>query len=69
MYVWLCLSVYISCIPGAYRNQKKVLDPSGTGITNSCELPWGCWELKLGPLEEQPVFLTTESSQKSQIVY
>lgn len=21
----------------------------------SCELPWECWELNLGPLEEEPV--------------
>lgn len=32
----------------------------GTGITESSELPCGCWQLKLGPLEEQPVFLTSE---------
>lgn len=25
---------------------------------------FGCWELKLGPLQEQPVFLTTEQSPK-----
>ena len=24
----------------------------------SCELPCRCWELHLGPLEKQPVFLT-----------
>lgn len=29
----------------------------GTGVTDSCELPWGCWELNPGPLEEQLVFL------------
>ena len=23
--------------------------------------PWGCWELNSGPLEEQPMFLTTET--------
>ena len=30
----------------------------------SCELPCGCWELNLGPLEEQSVLLTTESSHQ-----
>jgi hypothetical protein len=36
---------------------------SDVGVTDSCELPCGCWELNLGgPLEEQPVLLTTESS-------
>jgi hypothetical protein len=33
-----------------------------TGVTDSCELPCGCWELSLGPLEDQPVPLTTEPS-------
>jgi hypothetical protein len=34
------------------------LDP----ITDDCEPLCGCWELNLGPMEEQPVFLTAESS-------
>ena len=34
----------------------------GTGIKDSCELPCGYWELNSGPLEEQPVLLTTEPS-------
>jgi hypothetical protein len=29
-----------------------------TGVTESCELPGGCWELNPGPLETQPVLLT-----------
>lgn len=33
-----------------------------TGVKNSCKLPYGCWALNLGPLKEQPVFLTTEPS-------
>ena len=35
---------------------------SGTGVTDSCELPCGYWKLKLDPLEELPVLLTTEPS-------
>ena len=31
-------------------------------FTDSCELPRGCWELNLGPLEEQSVLLTPEPS-------
>jgi hypothetical protein len=31
-------------------------------VTDSCELPCGCWELNPDPLEEQPVFLSTEPS-------
>ena len=31
-------------------------------MTDGCEPPCGCWELNVGPLEEQPVLLTTEPS-------
>ena len=34
----------------------------GTGFSDSCELPCGCWELNPGPLEEQSVLLTAEPS-------
>ena len=39
---------------------------SGMGVTDSCELPYGCWELNPGPLEEQPVLLTNEPSLQPQ---
>jgi hypothetical protein len=32
------------------------------GVIDNCELPCGCWELNLGPLEEQPVLLIAELS-------
>ena len=35
----------------------RVLD---LGVTDSCKLPSGCWELNPGPLEEQPVLSTAE---------
>ena len=38
---------------------------SGTGVTDNCELLCGCWDLNLGPLEEQLVFLTAELSHLS----
>ncbi|KAM7329170.1 hypothetical protein ACRRTK_010783 [Alexandromys fortis] len=31
-------------------------------IIDGCEPPCGCWELNSGPLEEQPVLLTSEPS-------
>ena len=34
----------------------------GTGSSDSCELPCGCWELNPGPQEEQSVLLTTDPS-------
>jgi hypothetical protein len=37
-------------------------------ITDGCEPPCGCWELNSGPLEEQSVFLATESSLQLDVV-
>jgi hypothetical protein len=34
------------------------------GIIDNCELPCGCWELNLSPLEEQPMLLTTKQFLK-----
>ena len=44
-----------TCMPAG---QKRAPDP----ITGGCEPPCGCWELNSGPLEEQPVLLTSEPS-------
>ena len=38
----------------------------GTGVTDSCELSCGCWELNLGPLGKQPVLQTAEPSVQPQ---
>jgi hypothetical protein len=35
---------------------------SDLGVTDRCGLPPGCWELYLGPLEENSVLLTSEHS-------
>lgn len=32
-----------------------------SGVTDGCELLYGCWELNPGLLEEQPVPITTET--------
>jgi hypothetical protein len=45
----------------------KGAKPPGTGVTESCELPCGCWELNPGHLEEQPVLLTPEPSVQPHI--
>ena len=39
----------------------KVSDPLKL-FTDSCELPYGCWDLNPDPLEEQSVLLTTKPS-------
>lgn len=41
---------------------------SDLGVTESCELQCGCWKLKQGPLEEQPVPPTTEPSLQPQLL-
>jgi hypothetical protein len=41
-------------------HQKRAPDP----ITDGCEPPCGCWELNLGPSEEQSVLLLTEPSHQ-----
>jgi hypothetical protein len=46
---------------GAHGGQREFRS-SGTGVTDGCKLPCGCWELNPGPLEEQPVLVTTEPS-------
>lgn len=51
---YLCLC--INWASGAYAGQKRVT--GGTKV-RVCELPCGCWELKL---EKQPVLFTPGSS-------
>jgi hypothetical protein len=50
----MCISALSVCKPAC---QKK-----DSGHIDDCEPPCGCWELNSGPLQEQPVFLTTEPS-------
>lgn len=40
----------------------------GVPVTDSCELPCGCWELNMDSLEEQPVLLTIEPSLQAEDV-
>jgi hypothetical protein len=45
-----------------YPNSRGGIRFPGTGVTDGCELSFGCWESNLDPLEEQPVPLTAEPS-------
>jgi hypothetical protein len=40
----------------------SIIVTPGNGVADSCELPCGVWELNMGPLEGQPVVLTSEAS-------
>lgn len=49
-------SVQQLCLQCPQTLEEDVASP-GTGVRESCEPPHVCWELKSGPLEEQPVLL------------
>lgn len=46
------------CMLGAYKHYWVLV----TEVADSCELPHRCWESNSGPLEEQLVLVTPESS-------
>jgi hypothetical protein len=50
------MSVYHMCFC-CLQKLEKGTSSSGTGVTDSYELPCGCWELNLGLLEEQMVLV------------
>lgn len=54
------IGVLIACV--------RVSDLPRTGITDSCELTGGYWELNPSPLQEQSVFLTSETSLQPSIL-
>ena len=41
---------------------SSVSEDSYSVLTDGCEPPCGCWDLNSGPLEEQSVLLSAESS-------
>lgn len=48
-------------MPGALRDQKRVLDPLELELKDCCELPCECWQSSPRHWEDQPILLTTES--------
>lgn len=50
--VYKCLLTYIEVyhtwVLGA--QEARSVEPPGTGVTKSCELPYGSWELNSGPI-------------------
>lgn len=62
MYCFACVHVlHHVCVPGALVSEEGGRTPE-TRVIDSCEVLHGCRELKLGPLQEQHTFLTTELS-------
>ena len=48
------------------RPEECVTAHPGTRVTDGYESPGGWWGLNLGPLEQQPLILATESSFEPQ---
>ena len=61
-FVILCvrcvLSAYMLCVP-VPREARRWLQVPGSGVLAVVSCHVGCWELNLGPLEEQPMLLAT----------
>lgn len=49
--LFACMSVF--CMHAWYLQRPEVGIGSGTVVADDCEVPCGCWDLHLGPLEEQ----------------
>ena len=58
-----CMSV-----PPLSLCQRRPEEGVRSHTTDGCEPPCGCWELSLGPLEEQPVGLTSEPSLQPDVI-
>lgn len=58
-YRYLCMA-YIPCAHLVPESLEEGIRSPGTGITDNCEQSRGCYELNLGPLQEQQAFLSTE---------
>lgn len=58
MCVYLALQAYLML-----TEEKRVMETyPGTEVRNACELLCGCWDWNSGPLQQQQVLLTTDSS-------
>lgn len=56
------------CTTCVWWPQKPSRSPRAV-FTNGCELPYRCWELKLGPLKEQSNLLTAKASLQTLIAH
>ena len=56
-------------MPGSQGGQKKVLDSRELEFGVVANNHAGSWELKPGPLKEQPVCLPAEFSLQPQVLY
>jgi hypothetical protein len=61
----VCVSAPCTCLVS--MEASRVVGSTGTGVTDGCELPCGCWELNLGPLQEQPGYLAANPPPQYQV--
>lgn len=61
---WMSMYMDVSNVWCPWRPGGRVRCP-GTGVTNSCQLPWRFWDLNPCPLKEKPVILTAEPALRS----
>jgi hypothetical protein len=67
MYDYLSISMSVHHVGAVPQKSEVGIGSSGTGIIDGYELLCGCWELNLGPLEEQQMLLTAETSIQSSV--
>lgn len=61
-----CMCVCAPCICLVLEDS---IGSPGTGVTDDCEPPCGCWKWDLHPLEEQAVLSATDSSPVQQMSF
>jgi hypothetical protein len=59
--------IYLFIVHWCFACMCFCVKMSDLGVTDSCELPCGYWDLNPGPLEELPVPSTAEPSLQSQV--
>lgn len=58
--LYMCLFCLYVCLYTMYIEPEEAIRALGTGVEDGFELPFGCWELTTGPMQEQTVLLTIE---------
>ena len=67
-FLFMCMGVLPACMslhqvfPWCFQRSEEGVQFPVIIVTDNCGLPHGSWYLILGPLEEQPVLLTSEPS-------
>lgn len=60
-HVYVCsMYMYVAGTCSAQGDHKILRDPLKLELTDNCEPLCECWESNPSPLEDQPMFLTTE---------